>query len=152
MIAILLIACMPKAPPVYWAEIPPTAKPPTVEVTERDGECPIVDLIPGEEIDPLVVVNRRAQCHGHVISTSKALELTYAEDLSVYWEQRYGLCHAYRQADRATCEVTYQTTYQEAVAARRRGAALEVAVGAAFVVGVALGAFAAQAPAFVAGQ
>lgn len=149
MIAILLVACMPKAPPVYWAEIPPEAKPPEVVIDEQDGECPIVDLIPGETIDPAVVVNRQAQCFGHVISTTKALELTYAEDLVTYWERRYGVCHAYRQADRATCETAYQNQYVEAAQLRRRGAALEVGVGVAFVVGVALGALAAQTPTLV---
>lgn len=150
MLIILLVACTPKAPPVYWADIPPAASPPEVAIEQREDECAIEDLIVGEPMPAGVLTSdATVACYGHVLPTWKALELTYSEDLADYWEERATLCHAYRSADRATCEAAYQSTWQEAVASRRRGAALEVGVGVAFVVGVALGAIAAQTPTLI---
>ena len=128
---LLLLACNHKPPqvlpePQEWAPVP------TVEIVPRDHECEITDLYYGDQ----VVLEG---CDGHIIPVSKALELTYSEDLVDYWKPRALHCEAWRASDRRACQATYDAKWTEAEHLRRRGVWLELGVVGAFLAGAIFG-------------
>lgn len=130
----LLAACLRTPPQVFLeGSVEPPAPPPELVVEARDNECDILDVY-GDE-DPVTL----PACFGHVISTTKALELTHHEDVANYWAARAGVCERYREHDRSYCQIAYEAKWDEAEVLRREGALLRLGVVAAFIGGVAIG-------------
>ena len=128
---IFLVACLHKPPQVFPVPPPIMGEPPALELKQRDNECEILDVYPDA---PVTVA-----CYGHVISTTKALELSHCPDVRDYWQVRAQLSDGYRQADRAYCQAAYSAKWTEAEQLRRRAGVLEIGAAGCFVVGAIFG-------------
>lgn len=140
MIWLLLLACVPKAPPVAFPTgLPDPAPPDLVPFEAAEDECAkAAPFIPGRA--PPFLDDGLAVCRAQVVPESQIVQLVQDADAAAYWRPVALACYERSEADRLHAQNMVNSLHYDREAHRQDAQSLRIAAPAVFVGGVIVGA------------